>query len=430
MSRSSSGTRAPSSRQRRPRARAAPLPRRTESPAPALARFPAALAHHHRLGLFPPLRLLADLLDLTAGTAVPRPWAAELARHDGIQELVRLRWPAPARVGLAALLIHCLPLRGWEPPRGATPSQVRDALHQALSDSEPVEPTPIDIPTTALTNAANAIDDRLLTLLAILGPDAVADDPGLPLRLLPRLDQLPALTEPRRRLVGLRFRLGDDGPASGSGPGSQRTGVDTTGDLRSLLPSQWALPPQVLAFRHERGELLYRARAGSEPPRLRPVVLLLDVSPPAFGPVEAVTRPAADAVARSLIEARVPAALVTTGSRQGGEVVRMLEAASDLVEIWAERSLEPADAGRSLRLAGALRRQLGDGATEAVVLLLSHAWFGSEERVPVVPQLRGLFVQYPGRSVRPALSGSCQRWESVASGHRADLSRVLAGLIG
>jgi len=43
------------------------------------------------------------------------------------------------------------------------------------------------------------------------------------------------------------------------------------------------LPPDVLAMRHLRGDLLYRAQTGGEPPRLRPTVILLDVSPPTGG---------------------------------------------------------------------------------------------------------------------------------------------------
>ena len=203
-----------------------------------------------------------------------------------------------------------------------------------------------------LQQAIAGVDDRFLTLLAMLGKEAVAADPALILRLSRKLPALPALAESRRRLLGLRLDLDGDGYAQGQGPGTERAGVQRRGDLRSLVPSQLALPEAVLQARQARGELLYRAKAGREPPRLRAAVLLLDVSPASFGPVEATTRLAAYVLASTLLQARLPVWLVTAG---GAGTACASGAAGDLVEIWTRRTLEPARPARALAAARALR---------------------------------------------------------------------------
>jgi hypothetical protein len=393
-------------------------------PLPAeLSSLPVALARLHRLPLYPPLSLLRELLYLTGGQ--PSALSA-LTTSPGIRGLIQLRWPLAARVGLVALLVRDLPLAAWQPPAGLSPGELDAALTIALSGEliEPQAPAPA---LTVLEQTAAAIDDRLLNLLALLGPDAVAADPGLPLRLLPRLPALPPLSVGQRRLLGLRLRPGGDGHAQGSGTGGERAGISLQGDLRTLLPSQLALPEPVLHSRDRRGELLYRARHGREPPRLRPLVLVLDVSPPCFGTIEATTRLAAHILAASLCQARVPAVLVAAG---GAGQVRPLEQPADLLELWTLRSLEPANSAAALRLARTLCETLREGSLESRIVVFSHPWFGAEESLQPVPALRGLFVQYPGQQVRPVLAERCERWESVTAGTGVRLLEPLARLVG
>jgi ATP-dependent Clp protease ATP-binding subunit ClpC len=395
-----------------------------------LQRLPGALSQHLAMGIPAPVSLIRDVWRLTGGQTVETPWLAELASHDGLRRLVALKWPEEARLGLVALLLKQLPFSGWQPPDGVAPVEVRDGLLGCLAHSEACEPVSTESHSAGLRAALEQIDERLLTLLTILGPAAVASDPALPLRLLPRVRELPALSEPQRRLVGLRFQRGSHGPASGSGPGNTRAGIDQRGTWVSLIPSQWALPSNVLAYRHQQRELLYRAREGEEPPRLRPTVLLLDVTPPMFGPPEQVARLAADTVARSLVQARVPLVLVTTSSDQDRELIRPVERASDLLEIWTTRTLNLANSTRSLRLAEAVRRQLRDGVLEPIVLVLSHTWFGWDAE-PTKPQhLRGLFIEYPRHAARPSLADVCERWESHPCVANPNLPRILAQLIG
>ena len=307
------------------------------SPPPReLAMLPPALAVLHGMGLHPPLSLVRDLLRLTAGLAVHES-AAALSVLPGLRKLAALRWPTAARVGLAAWLLRRVPMQGWEPPKEVDRAQLRDHLFAAMG-GEVISPQAPDPPLVPLQQAVAGVDDRLLTLLSMLGPQAVAADPALILRLSRKLPSLPALAESRRRLLGLRLDLDGEGFAQGQGPGSERAGVQRRGDLRSLVPSQLALPESVLQARQARGELLYRAKSGREPPRLRAAVLLLDVSPASFGPVEATTRLAAYVLGSTLLQARLPVWLVTAG---GKGTAAPLEQPSDLVDLWTRRTLEP-----------------------------------------------------------------------------------------
>jgi hypothetical protein len=282
-----------------------------------------------------------------------------------------------------------------------------------------------------LQQAVASVDDRLLTLLAMLGPQAVAADPALIVRLSRKLPALPALSEPHRRLLGLRLDLDGEGVAQGQGPGSERAGVQRRGDLRSLVPSQLALPEAVLQARQARGELLYRARSGREPPKLRPAVLLLDVSPASFGPVEKTTRLAAYILASTLLQARLPVWLVTAG---GAGTASLLEQPADLMDLWTRRTLEPPRPTRALTVARALRATLiGQGAFEPVIVLLAQANFGAEEEDPMrsglVPGLRGLFVQHTGQSGRPPWSAYCDRWSLVRVSQESALATALGELL-
>jgi WD40 repeat protein len=391
---------------------------------PDLAALPAATAQVWRVGLYAPLCWLRDLLALTGG-APPEGPLGLLRENPRLHDLAELRWPPAARIGLLPLLLDELAVaETWKPPAGSAPLAVRDALAGALA-GEPCEPEGAEpLPAGAVAQAAERVDERLLTLLTALGPGAVAADPGLPLRLLPRVRQMQALTAPQRHLLGMTLSPGREGTAQGHGPGTERSGVDVRGELRSLLPSQLALPRQVLAARHWRGELLYRAHTGQEPPRLRPAVLVLDVSPPVFGPVEKTTRLAAHVIASSLLHAGLPAVLLLAG---GG--VRWLERGEDLLEIWTARSLAEVEAGRLLAAARGLRESLAGGPLEPVIVLLTHAFFAAEEEVPAIAGLRGLFVQYPRQQVRPALAGHCERMESVAAAETDRLGEILGRLV-
>lgn len=397
-------------------------------PLPASLRpLPTALAQVLRIGVTPPMSLVRDLQDLTGGQPAPSPLDA-LASHPGMRSLQALRWQPAARLGLAALLMHEMPLEGWMPPDDVSPSQVREALATALADCEAIAPVAVDLPLLPLRNALEKVDDRLLTLLQLLGPDAVAADPGLPLRMLPRVKQLPPLGDAARVLLGAGLTLNDEGGgASGGGHGGERSGLDRRGSWPALLPSQLVLPTNVLAYRQVRGELLFRAHKSVAPPRYRPLVVVLDVSPPSFGPIEALARLAVHAIGLTWQKAGMPLWLVLSG---GEERVRELRTTADLVEVWAARSYEPASARRSLTLASRLASGLSADGEPACVLVVAQPWFGAEEAAPGVAGLRGVFVQYPNRRVQPVLASVCERYASVAAGQTAELLRAVGRVLG
>ncbi len=180
--------------------------------------------------------------------------------------------------------------------------------------------------------------------------------------------------------------------------------------------------------RHLRAELLFRAREAAEPPRLRPTVIVLDVSPPTFGPVEAITRLAAHIVASTLRDAGVSVVMITPD--EPVDAIIAIEHRADLVETWTRRTLFPARGQRLLRAADAVRASLrGDISTEPAVLLLSHCWFGAEERLPEVPGLRGLFVLHPGHDVTPVAAPMCERYQLLSALGSTNLGRVLGELL-
>ena len=121
-----------------------------------------------------------------------------------------------------------------------------------------------------LQQAVAAVDDRFLTLLAMLGPQAVTADPALIVRLSRKLPALPALAESRRRLLGLRLDLDGEGFAQGQGSAvSERAGVQRGGaifEFVGALSNSGKLPDSVLQARQARGELLYSRQSRPRAP--------------------------------------------------------------------------------------------------------------------------------------------------------------------
>jgi ATP-dependent Clp protease ATP-binding subunit ClpC len=197
------------------------------------------------------------------------------------------------------------------------------------------------------------------------------------------------------------------------------------------VPSQLALPPDLLAYRHRAGGLLYRSRPADAEPRVRPLVLLLDVSPASFGPVEALTRPTAVRAARAALRAGVPVAAVLAGDRPG---VCELRREADLAALLSARSSARSDAAGGLRLARAVCRSAADGAAEPAVLVLGPAWYGWDAPLPGPGpgRLRGLFVRPPGaRPAPPPWAAGCDRWVCLAAGAgAAELDRAFEHLLG
>ena len=412
---------------------------------PQWRRLATSQARLHAIELHQPISLIQDLLDATAGRETSGPVGqatAEPATGRRLREIAALRWPDEARLGIVALLVQPLGHSDdWKPPEDVPCNKVRDALLEALA-SPSITPEPPEVSTHALIKSIERVDDKLLSLLTMLGPEAVRADPALPLRLLHRVPELPALAAVQRQLLGLKVTCsGADGRSSGDSPDAERgtvSGIEMGRlGLRHhyghLLPTQMALPDDLILIKQLRGELLFRSREVAEPPRLRPTVLVLDTSVASIPEIDALLRPAAHAVATTLRKHNLPVILITTGGGLGGKdrIVELRQPA-DLVELWTHHSNDIPDCARTLRLASSLRSTLRDGGSlEPIILLLTHPWFcADDDPLPRVEHLRGLFVQYPGYEVEPALSSTCERYQTLKSTDFSRLAGVLRELTG
>ena len=325
-----------------------------------------------RSGLWPPLGLLADLVTLTgpetfdparsggARGANPADVAAEpnrrpvvraeaalcdarlaaLAVEPGLARLRSVGWEPAARVSMAALLASSLAIpEQFTPPPGVSAPTLRDALAGAVAG--PGSATGWHAPLGDLRAAAAEITDRTITLLRILGPAACAADPLLPARLAHRIPELPVLT-PRelRLLTSAETGVAATGRETAAGtlrysPGT--AGLARTGPLTRLLPTQLALPRDLLTIRLAENQLLYRQHRAPAPPAPEPVTIILDTSPPTYGPAGNTLRLAAHLLAAALwAHDRCPSLITLTDPA----AVTELRAPADLIGIWAGATLE------------------------------------------------------------------------------------------
>lgn len=373
-----------------------------------------------QVGIAASLSLLTDLLALLCDRT-PNALRA-LAGHRGVTALRSLRWPVAAVVGVVTLLAAELPTDERYPPPDPTEAPDADeltaALDRALAGSAVAADQPA-APLPALTAALDDVDDRLLTLLTLLGADSVAADPTLPTRLRQLRQDLWALGPDQRRLLHLRLPLSSGGTAQGGGTGGARAGIARHGHVNALLPSQLAAP-ELLTVRHSRDELLYRTREGTPPPAPRATVIVLDDTPAAHGQVGITLRCTAHLLARTLLERHHRCALVTLGEPPAAS---FLDQHTDLARVWTANSVYPADPPSAFRLVSATATQLADPVTGAPrVVLLSHPYLPA----PAYPDLTTVRVHYPGQPV----TATAPRTHGLPATPTAEeLSAVVAALL-
>jgi WD40 repeat protein len=333
-------------------------------------------------GLWPPLGLIADVVTLTgepgAGldpeadserAALSALCDARLAALSDAGGVARLRdlagdepqWGPDARVAFAALLASVLDIPDeYAPPADIGTARLREALADALggrrgasggantpgaAGADPAI-SPWRPAVTDLVAAAAAISEQVIALLAILGPDACAADPLLPVRLAHRVPQLPALSARELRLLAAATA---SRPATGAttatgtmtwSPGT--AGVARTGPPSRLLPTELALPRDVRAMRLAESQLLYRQHRAPVPPAPEPVTIVLDTTPPTFGPAGNALRLAAHLITSMLWQYRRHPALVTLTDPASSVELR---APADLISLWASATLSDSGAG-------------------------------------------------------------------------------------
>jgi WD40 repeat protein len=410
-------------------------------------------------GLWPPAGLTADLVTLTApsptGPGLPPadgqadghrrlrdPGLAPLADEPGVERLRALAageppWRADARVAFAGLLTRTLEIpERYVPPAEATTAELRTALAAAIAtDGQPASlttaslttaspstvplapaiPTPSSAPASPaaswhapvgeLRTAAGMITEQVIALLAILGPDACAADPALPLRLAGEAAWLPVLSPSELRLLAA---LGAD-PSSvtasvtnGTGtlawsPGS--VGVARGGPLTRLLPGQLALPRDLLAIRLAEDQLLYRQHRSPVPPAPEPVTVILDATPPTYGPAGTALRLAAHLITTTLWAHGRHPVLVTLAEPQAATELR---GPADLLRIWTAGTLEDP----AVTLAAARRTAESTGQP---AVLCTHFQTAREHGWRPGPVTRLLTAHQPPETAPPAPAG---RWHA------------------
>ncbi|WP_425546930.1 WD40 repeat domain-containing protein, partial [Catellatospora coxensis] len=339
-------------------------------------------------GLSVPLCLVLDILTLTGATARAKSLEI-LADHPGIVRLRRLGWPVRARVGIMALLLADMePAARFRAP-AASSSQLDQALRVALANSTGppiIEP----IPLAALTANADTINDQLIAMLEIIGPEAVATDPLLPLRLRHLAAMMPTLDRRLRAAVDARPDQEGSGTRSAS-TGVGLVGVARRGSLRSMLSTQLALPPDMLAVRLARDEVLYRLSRQPATPRLRDLAIVLDTTPPTFGPAESVLRSVVHGLVTALWRNGRQPTLVTLGDPNYPLVIRTR---TDLLAVWTIRSLD------APRLEDAMQVALRLPVDTTVVLTTDE--LASEHRLRASPDRRLVTVALADGSSRRA----------------------------
>jgi WD domain, G-beta repeat len=326
-----------------------------------------------RGGLWPPLGVLADLVTLTgpgaadgtgsAGPVLCDPGLRVLGREPGIERLRNLAagepgWGPDARAALAAFLASFLDIpRQYAPPDGTNPGELRAALAAAVSGSADRAATPPwRAPDTALRAAADSVTGQVIMLLAILGPEACAADPMLPVRLAHRIAELPVLSPRDLRLLAAAGSSAASAVTAAAAmawsPGT--AAVARTGPLTRLLSTELALPRDLLSMRLAEDQVLYRQHRTPAPPIPEPVTVILDTTPPTYGPAATVLRLAAHLIVTTLwAHGRYPVLVTLTDP----ETVVEMHVAGDLVRIWTSATLAEPGA----RLAAARRTATGLG---------------------------------------------------------------------
>jgi hypothetical protein len=418
-------------------------------------------------GLWPPLGLLADLVTVTGpdvglarsdgdhgpAAALCDPRLASISDEPGISRLRDLaarepRWGSDARAGFAALLASGLDLPGqYAPPPDADPADLRDALATALAGLTLAETDagsaielsvaaprpagavtdadrPAPVPTAALRAAAGAVTDQVVTLLEILGPPACAADPLLPARLAHRAPELPALPPRELRLLAAastRWPTNGENAAAGTllySPGT--AGVARSGPLTRLLPTQLALPASLLTMRLAESQLLYRQHQAPAPPAPEPVTIILDTTPPTFGPAGNCLRLAAHLLTLTLWAHGRHPALVTLADPDNATELR---APADLLRLWASATL---DAPAALLPAA---RQTAAGLGQPAVLC-THYRTAADARYLPGPASRLLTTHQPPEKPRAAAAAGGP-WHAHLSPNptEADLTAAIALLL-
>ncbi|WP_157751677.1 WD40 repeat domain-containing protein [Actinoplanes derwentensis] len=372
--------------------------------APAPRDAIAGLVGLGRGGLWPPLGLVADLLAMTGDPSsrgmLNDSGLAELDGHPFLRRAAGLKWPPAARAAVVGLITA----QFEHPERFALPAAHLDAAAPALRAGRAVGGDPGRKPrmgSAEVRAALDAMPERILDLLIILGPEALSADPAMALRLSSLSDRLPELPPEALTVLG--------GAAAGANPATNRAvlavaGRPAAGDVartdplldrhgppHRLIHSHLGLPGPVHQALAVTEGLLYRRIPGIPPSECEPTALVLDVSPATYGPVEVVLRSLVHLVVNALWKAGAEPLFLTADPSLPAVV---LTRPGQLAHVWTARSLAPPDLHAATAEAHATGRS---------VVLLTHLQTALAQRLPgtAEPHLTVVTTQTPGMPVTP-----------------------------
>ncbi|MES5823908.1 hypothetical protein [Streptomyces sp. RG80] len=395
----------------------------TTEPGPPLPESPEYLAELGTMAAAVEAAVPLDaLVDVSALLRPATPPGRRLVHQSPAARALRdLDWPRAAHPALSAVVASRLPPDPrYAPPPGVPLQELRTTLEWGLrgSGEQPERPS---VTAAGLAAALDRVHHELLPLLALLGPDAVCQDPALPLRLAN--GPWASAAEAAARLPGLPSRLpvplGDDvpGPTTAGAPAQWAR----HGPPDRLVPSHMALPAPLLNALWAQDALLYRTRRGRLPWTERDAVLVLDTGAPAQGQVGSCLRLCAHLLAAALLAAERAVALVRL---DGLAAPARLTSVGDLRHLWTPVPPEPAAPGRAAALAREAARDLAAVDTgEPRTLLLTHA---HEPPLPV-PGALALRVHYPRHPVPP---DGPDAWVLAPEPDGEELWRVLTQILG
>jgi hypothetical protein len=144
-------------------------------------------------------------------------------------------------------------------------------------------------------------------------------------------------------------------------------GITLHGPPTTLLYTQLALPEPLFSLRYTTNELLHRYHPAARTPPVRPLTIVLDTTPPTYGPCEALLRLVAHLLTTTLWRNGHDPTLITLTDPHSG---RPLTRTQDLLEIWSSRTLNPPDIATALATAAAT-------TTHPTVTLTVHPNIGS-----------------------------------------------------
>ncbi|MEO3855570.1 WD40 repeat domain-containing protein [Acrocarpospora sp. B8E8] len=372
--------------------------------------------------LWPALGLVADLISLTAPAigSLHDPQLKAFEQHPGIVRLRALAWPEAARTAFAALLLAPLdhsPI--FTPPTDGS-DEIETALAYALT-TDPIRAVATGFDLDQLSRAAYGITEQTITLLSLIGSQTAMDDPLLPLRMNHHVPHLPTLTERQLRLLADQSHT-PDRRLRRSGGGTLRHTPGTAGIIRHgqpthLLHTDLALPVDLFNLRSLQSQLLYRRHTTPQPPVPRPLTLILDTTPPTYGPAEQALRLAAHALTVASWAYGLEPILITLTDPDQPMPLAGIE---QLLRMWTSRTLEAPHP--------ALEKALDTASATArttVALLHQHAPRRGHTASSSVPFVT---TRHPAEPVGPR-AGNAYHHELSPSPGGADLTALINALL-